>query len=163
MWGNAIDQRAGVEKYFFPSPSAWYCSLFMDTSLHDTCSSTVDPLSFFNLIQAPVTLPLPSPGSVLRAVMTSPGAIYLRDPQVCLCMWAKSIQLCPTLCKPTDGSPTGPSVHGTPQAKILEWVAMPSSKDIPSPGIEPKSLMSPTLAGKFFTTNATISYAYRLP
>ena len=135
----------------------------MDTTFHDNCSSAVNPLPFFNLIQPPVTLPLPSQGSALRAVMTSPGAVYLRDPQVCLCMWAKSIQLCPTLCDPIDGSPAGPSVHVTLQARILEWVAVPSSKDIPDPGIEPESLMSPTLAGRFFTTSATISHAYRLP
>ena len=100
----------------------------MDTTFHDNCSSAVNPLPFFNLIQPPVTLPLPSQGSALRAVMTSPGAVYLRDPQVCLCMWAKSIQLCPTLCDPIDGSPAGPSVHGTLQARILEWVAVPSSR-----------------------------------
>ena len=127
----------------------------MDTTFHDNCSSAVNPLPFFNLIQPPVTLPLPSQGSALRAVMTSPGAVYLRDPQVCLCMWAKSIQLCPTLCDPIDGSPAGPSVHGTLQARILEWVAVPSSKDIPDPGIEPESLMSPALAGRFFTTSTT--------
>ena len=31
-------------------------------------------------------------------------------------------QLCPTLCDPKDCSPTGSSVHGILQAKILEWV-----------------------------------------
>ena len=33
-----------------------------------------------------------------------------------------------------------------------EWVAMPSSGDLPEPGIEPKS---PALAGGFFTTSTT--------
>ena len=37
---------------------------------------------------------------------------------------AKSLQLCPTLCNPTDGSPPGSSVPGTLQARILEWVAI---------------------------------------
>ena len=32
---------------------------------------------------------------------------------------------------------------------------MPSSGDLPDPGIEPESLMSPALAGGFFTTSAT--------
>ena len=36
---------------------------------------------------------------------------------------AKSHQLCPTLCDPIDGSPTGSSVPGILQARILEWVA----------------------------------------
>ena len=35
-------------------------------------------------------------------------------------------QLCPTLCDPMDCSPPGCSVHGILQARILEWVAMPS-------------------------------------
>ena len=36
---------------------------------------------------------------------------------------AKSHQSCPTLCDPIDSSPTGFSVHGILQARILEWVA----------------------------------------
>ena len=36
---------------------------------------------------------------------------------------AKSRQSCPTLCDPTDGSPTSSSVPGIRQARILEWVA----------------------------------------
>ena len=35
------------------------------------------------------------------------------------------------------------------QARILEWVAIPSSRDHPNPGIEPAS---PALTGRFFTT-----------
>ena len=41
---------------------------------------------------------------------------------------AKSLQLCPTLCDPTDGSPPGSSVPGILQARILEWVAISFSK-----------------------------------
>ena len=39
-----------------------------------------------------------------------------------------------------DGSPPGYSFHGILQARILEWVAMPFSGDLPNPGIEPMSL-----------------------
>ena len=39
--------------------------------------------------------------------------------------------------------------------RILEWVAMPFSLDLPNPGIKPVTLMSPALAGRFFTTSAT--------
>ena len=41
---------------------------------------------------------------------------------------AKSLQLCPTLCNPVDCSPLGFSVHGILQARILEWVAISSSR-----------------------------------
>ena len=44
------------------------------------------------------------------------------------CMHAKSLQSCPTLCDPVDCSPPGSSVHRILQARILEWVAMPSSR-----------------------------------
>ena len=37
---------------------------------------------------------------------------------------AKSLQSCPTLCDPIDGSPPGPPVPGILQAKTLEWVAI---------------------------------------
>ena len=37
---------------------------------------------------------------------------------------AKSLQSCPTLCDPIDGSPPGSSVPGVLQARTLEWVAM---------------------------------------
>ena len=46
-----------------------------------------------------------------------------------------------TLCNPADCSLPGSSVHGILQARILEWVAMPSSRGS-STGIEPRS---PTL------------------
>ena len=37
---------------------------------------------------------------------------------------AKSLQSCPTLCDPIDGSPPGPAVPGILQARTLEWVAI---------------------------------------
>ena len=48
---------------------------------------------------------------------------------------AKSLQLSPTLCNPMDCRPPGSSVHGILQARILEWVAMPSSRGLGNPGI----------------------------
>ena len=41
---------------------------------------------------------------------------------------AKSLQSCPTLCDPTDGSPPGSPVPGILQARTLEWVAISFSK-----------------------------------
>ena len=37
---------------------------------------------------------------------------------------ARSLQSCPTLCDPIDGSPPGSPVPGILQARILEWVAI---------------------------------------
>ena len=49
---------------------------------------------------------------------------------------AQSLQSCTTLCDPVDCSPPGSSVHGISQSRILEWVAMPSSRDRPDPRVE---------------------------
>ena len=45
-----------------------------------------------------------------------------------LYMHAKLLQLCPTLCDTMDCSQPGSSVHGILQTRILEWVAMSSSR-----------------------------------
>ena len=44
---------------------------------------------------------------------------------MCMCVFSVT-QSCSTLCNPMDQSPPGSSAHGILQAKILEWVAMPS-------------------------------------
>ena len=51
-----------------------------------------------------------------------------------------------------DSSPPGSSVHGIFQATILEWLPFPSPGDLPEPGTKLASLVSPELAGGFFTT-----------
>ena len=49
----------------------------------------------------------------------------------CVCLCGKSLQSCRTLCDPKDCSTPGSSVQGILQARILEWVSMPSSRDPP--------------------------------
>ena len=68
---------------------------------------------------------------------------------------AKSLQSCLTLCDPTDCSPPGSSVPGILQARILQWVAMPSSRGSSRPRDGIHVSYAPALAGGFFTTGAT--------
>ena len=68
-----------------------------------------------------------------------------------MCMLAKLLQSCPTLCDPMNCSPQGSSVRGILQARIFG----DPLGDLPDPGIEPASLMSPSLASRFFATSAT--------
>ena len=56
---------------------------------------------------------------------------------------AKSLQSCPTLCDPRDGSPPGSSIPGILQARTLEWVAIQESNLRPWEGLlQPAHLIS---------------------
>ena len=46
---------------------------------------------------------------------------------------------CPVLCDSMDCSPPGSSVPGILQARILEWTVISFSRDLPDPGIKPRS------------------------
>ena len=71
--------------------------------------------------------------------------------QIDRCMHAKLFLSCPTLCNPMDHSPPGSSVYGILQARILEWVATPSSRGIfLIQGSNSHLIMFPALAGRFF-------------
>ena len=72
---------------------------------------------------------------------------------VLLCV--KSLQSCLTLYDPMDCSPQAPLSVGFSRQE--SWSGLPCSPpgDLPDMGIEPKSLVSPSLAGEFFTTSAT--------
>ena len=50
------------------------------------------------------------------------GILYLKATAAAAA--AKSLQSCPTLCDPIDGSPPGSPVPGILQARTLEWVAI---------------------------------------
>ena len=67
----------------------------------------------------------PSPASPQkkRKLGDKLGALRLRYTHCC-CFAAKSLQLCPTLCNPIEGSPPGSAVPGILQARTLEWVAI---------------------------------------
>ena len=74
------------------------------------------------------------------------------------CMCAKSLQLCQIMCDPLDCSPPGSSVYGISRQE--HWSGLPCHPpgDCPSPGIEPASLMSRALTGRFLTPSSTWSW-----
>ena len=67
------------------------------------------------------------------------------------CVCAKSLQPCPTLCDALDC----PLSMGFSRQEYWSGSPCPPPGDLPNPGIEPGSLMSPALAGGFFTTSTT--------
>ena len=60
-----------------------------------------------------------------------------------------------TLDDPMDCSWPGSSVHGILQARCWSGLPWPPPGDLPNPGIESASLVSPALAGRFSTTSIT--------
>ena len=80
-----------------------------------------------------------SPESICICLFCAPGG------DVCCAKSLSGVRLC----DPTDCSLPGSSVHGVLQARILEWVAMPSFRGHPHPGIKPACLTSLALSGEF--------------
>ena len=68
--------------------------------------------------------------------------------------YAQLFHLCPTLCDPMDCSQAPLSMGFSMQA-YWSGLPCPLSGDLPNPGIEPTSLMSPAQASGLFTSSAT--------
>ena len=73
-------------------------------------------------------------------------------PSVGTCMRAHLFQPCPSLCDPMDYSLPGSSVCGILQARIREWVAVPSSRGSSQPRDRTHVFC---IAGRFFTTETS--------
>ena len=70
-------------------------------------------------------------------------------------MPAKLLQLCPTLCDPMTIACQVPLSMGFSRQEYWSGLPFPTAGDLPNPEVEPASIMSPALAGRFFTTGAT--------
>ena len=68
---------------------------------------------------------------------------------------AKSFQSYLALCDPMDCTRQPPLAMGFFKQEYWSGLPFPPPWDLSKPGIEPMSLMSPALAGRFFTTSAT--------
>ena len=105
----------------------WRCRTF------SACGTNQDEL---------VTLPFPFPDVFLGETFT------LGLSSLCVCSLAK---LCLTLCNPTDCGPPGSSM-GFPRQDYWSGLPFPTPGDLPNPGMEPMSPVSPALACEFLTT-----------
>ena len=76
-------------------------------------------------------------------------SIYKNDIRIVV----QLLPLCPTLWEPMDCSP--PGFYGILQARILGWVAMPSSRGSSRPKEQTRVSYISALAGSFFTTSTT--------
>ena len=67
-------------------------------------------------------------------------------------VYAKSLQLCLTLCNPMDHSPPDSSVHWILQVRKLGWLAMSSSRGYSQPRDRTHISCGSCVVGRFFTT-----------
>ena len=106
VWGWSVWNLNVITVFFFFSPVATWKTAIRETSLLWKCHSELCSL-----------------WTTLLPTVNSPMCIsYLL--WVTAAATAKSLQSCPTLCDPIDGSPPGSAVPGILQARTLEWVAI---------------------------------------
>ena len=121
-------------------PSGWYCAMIV----------TVCPAPFS--AAAACSWDAPRRSMPFTWKRGSQRILVLR--KACYSDVCPVAQSCLTLCNPMDSSPPGSSVYGSPQARVLEWAAISSSRGSSRPRDWPTSLVSPALAGGFFTNRA---------
>ena len=100
------------------------------------------------------TLPIFTPTYIVYIIVTYLSSCHVRLTEEelypnCVCI---SHSVMSNSCNPMDCIPPGSSVHGILQSRILEWVAMPSSRKSSQPR---DWTWVPCIAGRFFTTYAT--------
>ena len=95
--------------------------------LPEPCCQSVPSVGFLPVIELRSWV-RSSEKEVGRAGVKESGPCWSQGEVAAMCVHAKSPQSCPTLCDPVDQSPPGSSVQGILQARILEWVTVPSSR-----------------------------------
>ena len=88
---------------------------------------------------------------VITMTDNTPGTTMLDTRYVCKLSRFSHVQVC----DPWTVAHQAPLSMGFSRQEYWSGLPFPSPGDLPDPGIEPVSLMSPGLAGTFFTANAT--------
>ena len=118
---------------------------------------------YWNGLPFPPPGDLPDPGIKLESSALA-GRFFTTEPPGNPVLLHESesevAQSCLTLCDPVHCSLPGSSIHEILQARILEWVAISFSGDLPDPGIEPGSpaLQTDTLTSEPPHRNIDISF-----
>ena len=93
-------------------------------ALHDLTSASLQAMHRLTHYAGSAGQPWFTPDSSHRLSPVSGRLLLIFSARV----HAELLQSCLTLCDSMDDSPSGSSVHGTLQARVMEWVAMPSSR-----------------------------------
>ena len=84
-----------------------------------------------------------------------PFPVYLQRFCNTMCVCAKSLQSCPTLCEPKTVACQAPLSMRFSRREYWSGLLCPPPRDLPNPGIEPVYLTSLGLVGRFFSTSVT--------
>ena len=130
-----------------------YCSGLPCPPLGDLLNPGIEPRSLngSRIGRLALSLPLAPSGKPyyeLNSVLSAFVYFFLYSLLVCMLSSFSRVRLC----NPMDYGPPGSSVHGILQARILEWVAMPSSRGPSGPRDQTHISCSSRIAGGFFTT-----------
>ena len=103
-------------------------------------------------------VPRTGPGMICVCFLAAHPGVFLglRCLSLLMVVVVMCAQSCPTLCNPMDCSPPGPSVRGILQARILEWVAISSSRGSSRPRDETQFLVSSCI-GRWILCHCTSS------
>ena len=128
-WVPSYIKKAGAFRFFKGTAAAAAAkSLQSCLTLCDSKDCSPPSSSVIGILQA----------RIVEWVAISFSNAWKRKVNIMLC-YAKLLQSCLTLSDPMDCSLPGSSVHGIFQARIVEWVAISFSRDLPDPRIEPRS------------------------
>ena len=151
LWTRSLTVVESRSLEFLSSLKAWrvivLCCLFRMVT--HTGVIQRDFFQAFMKIKAPNQNILQNEWIILSPFLGGGG--YISLPIVCMLSCFGHVWLC----NPMGRSPPGSSVHGILQARILEWVAMPSSRGSSGPRDQTQVFCVSALACGFFTTSAT--------
>ena len=139
-----VKSLSHVRLFATPWTVAYHAPLSMGFSRQEYCSE----------LPCPSPGDLPNPGIKPWSPTLQADSLPSEPPQkpiyaMCVYAAAKSLQSCPTLCDPRDSSLPGSPIPGILQARTLEWVAMPSSRE--SSQHRDQTQVS-RIAGRFFAS-----------
>ena len=77
-------------------------------------------------------------GLSIRSYKKNPNKLLWSNQYLNKWWWRFSREVVSVSYDPTDCSPSGTFAHGVSQTRILEWVIISFSRDLPEPGIKPK-------------------------
>ena len=154
--GETSDRYAGFQTFMSAAETSLFIKIFYGISRHKTDKSgdvLVKERNEKSLFQADPFYSYSTPECPWRHFSRIQGILDKH------CVCAKLLGHVRLFATPVEKgvhcSPSDSSVHRVLQARILSGLLSSPPGDLPNPEIEPVSLTSPAVAGRFFTTSAT--------